>query len=85
MTKKWVFLARNGKQALAEVRGHEPDLAEMKAILGGKGEGLVDMTAAGAPVPPSFTITTEACVAYMESGKFPGGLWEQTLEAMTDI
>ncbi len=85
MTKKWVFLARNGKQALAEVLGHEPDLAEMKAILGGKGEGLVDMTAAGAPVPPSFTITTEACVAYMESGKFPDGLWEQTLEAMTDI
>ncbi len=85
MAKKWVFLARNGKQALAEVLGHEPDLAEMKAILGGKGEGLVDMTAAGAPVPPSFTITTEACVAYMEIGQFPEGVWEQTLAAMKDI
>lgn len=85
MAKKWVFLARNGEEALAEVLGHEPDLAEMKEIFGGKGAGLMAMTAAGAPVPPSFTITTEACVAYMDTGEFPEGMWEQTLEAMEEI
>jgi len=62
MAKKWVFLSRNANEALTEVLGHEPSLDEMKVILGGKGAGLAAMTAAGAPVPPSFTITTEACV-----------------------
>jgi pyruvate,orthophosphate dikinase len=85
MTKTWVYLARNGKEALTEVVGYEPDLAEMKEILGGKGAGLMAMTAAGAPVPPSFTITTEACVEFMDSNAFPEGMWEQTLEAMKDI
>ncbi len=85
MTKKWVYLARNGKDAYAEVLGHEPSLDEMKEIFGGKGAGLVAMTAAGAPVPPSFTLTTEACVAYMETGEFADGVWQQTLEAMRDI
>jgi pyruvate, orthophosphate dikinase len=85
MAKKWVYLARNGKEAYAEVLGHEPSLAEMKEIFGGKGAGLVDMTTAGAPVPPSFTITTESCVAYMNTGEFPEGMWEQTLAAMKDL
>ncbi|MGC9468074.1 MAG: pyruvate, phosphate dikinase [Anaerolineae bacterium] len=85
MTKKWIYLARNGKEAYAEVLGREPTLAEMKEIFGGKGAGLMAMTAAGAPVPPSFTITTEACVAYMDTGELPEGMWEQTLEAMEDI
>jgi pyruvate,orthophosphate dikinase len=85
MTKKWVYLSRNAKEALTEVLGHEPALDEMKEIFGGKGAGLAAMTAAGAPVPPSFTITTEACVYYMETGEFPEGMWEQVLEAMQDI
>jgi pyruvate,orthophosphate dikinase len=85
MAKKWVYLAENGKEAYAEVLGHEPELAEMKAIFGGKGAGLMAMTAAGAPVPPTFTITTEACVAYMKSNEFPEGMWEQTLEALEHI
>ncbi|MBN1580352.1 MAG: pyruvate, phosphate dikinase [Anaerolineae bacterium] len=85
MTKKWVYLARDGKEAYAKVLGKEPDLAEMKNIFGGKGAGLVAMTASGAPVPPSFTITTEACVEYMDTDEFPEGMWEQTLEAMKDI
>ncbi len=85
MTKKWVYLARNGKDAYADVLGHEPSLDEMKEIFGGKGAGLVAMTAAGAPVPPSFTLTTEACVAYMETGEFAEGVWQQTLDAMKDI
>jgi pyruvate,orthophosphate dikinase len=85
MTKKWVYLARNGKEAYTEVLGKEPTLPEMKKIFGGKGAGLMAMTAAGAPVPPSFTITTEACVEYMESGELPDGVWEQTMEALADI
>jgi pyruvate,orthophosphate dikinase len=85
MTKQWVYLSRNGEAEYAKVLGREPDLSEMKIIFGGKGAGLVAMTASGAPVPPSFTITTEACVAYMDTDEFPAGMWEQTLEAMKDI
>ncbi len=85
MTKKWVYLARNGKEEYEKVLGHDPELAEMKEIFGGKGAGLMAMTAAGAPVPPSFTLTTEACVEYMDTREFPEGMWEQTLEAMKDI
>ena len=85
MTKMWVYLARNGEAVYSDVLGHEPDLAEMKEIFGGKGAGLMAMTASGAPVPPSFTITTEACVSYMDANAFPAGMWEQTLEAMKDL
>ena len=85
MTKKWVYLARNAKEELTKTLGHEPDLLERKVILGGKGAGLAEMTSAGLPVPPSFTITTEACVEYMRTGEFPEGMWEQTLEALKEI
>src|SRR5436305_7781787 len=55
----------------------------MRGLLGGKGAGVAEMTNAGLPVPPGFTITTEACNAYYESGKdFPPGMWEQVLAAM---
>jgi pyruvate,orthophosphate dikinase len=85
MTKKWVYLSRNGPQAYAEVLGREPTLSEMKEIFGAKGTGFITMAATGAPVPPSFTITTETCIKYTETGEFPAGMWEQTLEAMADI
>jgi pyruvate,orthophosphate dikinase len=41
---------------------------DMKDLLGGKGSGLAEMTNAGVPVPPGFTISTQACNAYYESG-----------------
>ena len=85
MTKKWVYLSRSAKAELAKTLGHEPEMLEMKQILGGKGAGLATMTAADIPVPPAFTITTEACIEYMENGEFPPGMWEQTLEALEDI
>ena len=48
--------------------------AGMRALLGGKGAGLAEMTNAGLPVPPGFTITTEACNAYYAAGKeLPAG------------
>ncbi len=82
MSVKWVYPASSAHRELAETFGHELPLDEMKKILGGKGAGLADMTGAGLPVPPSFTITTEACVEYMRNGEFPAGMWEQTLAAM---
>ena len=55
----------------------------MRDLLGGKGAGAAEMTRAGMPVPPGFTITTEACRAYLANkGKFPPGTWEQALAAL---
>lgn len=45
-----------------------------KDLLGGKGAGLAEMTSLGLPVPPGFTISTEACLAYTRDGKMPDGL-----------
>src|SRR5438552_3672440 len=68
--QKWVYQFREGS-------------AKMRDLLGGKGAGAAEMTRAGMPVPPGFTITTEACRAYYKSGgKFPKGLWEQVLPAL---
>src|SRR6266511_410119 len=68
--RKWVYQFSEGS-------------AKMRDLLGGKGAGAAEMTRAGMPVPPGFTITTEACRAYYASGgKFPKGLWEQVLPAL---
>ncbi|MDR2839335.1 MAG: pyruvate, phosphate dikinase [Azonexus sp.] len=45
-----------------------------KMLLGGKGANLCEMTQIGLAVPPGFTISTEACLAYLEEGSLPGGL-----------
>src|SRR5215510_14944749 len=74
MSTKYVYLFADGK---AEGTG------KMKDLLGGKGSGLAEMTNVGLPVPPGFTVTTEACNAYYDSGEaFPEGLWAQTLDAL---
>jgi len=58
----------------------------MKDLLGGKGAGLAEMTIAGLPTPPGFTITTEACNDYFAAGEqLPAGLWDDVLEAMRDV
>ena len=49
-----------------------------------KALALADMTRAGVPVPPGFTVTTEACNAYQASGKFPEGMWQQELAALAE-
>jgi pyruvate,orthophosphate dikinase len=73
MTKKWVYLFSEGNK-------------DMRELLGGKGAGLAEMTNAGLPVPPGFTVTTEACNAYFDAGKqFPEGMWDQVLEAMKTV
>ncbi|MFH1085215.1 MAG: PEP/pyruvate-binding domain-containing protein, partial [Chloroflexota bacterium] len=70
MATKWVYLFSEGDRT-------------MRNLLGGKGAGLAEMTNAGLPVPPGFTVTTEACLAYFAAGKeLPEGMWDQTLAAM---
>jgi pyruvate, orthophosphate dikinase len=50
---------------------------DMKDLLGGKGANLAEMTNLGLPVPPGFTISTDACKEYLASGGFPDGLVEE--------
>jgi pyruvate, orthophosphate dikinase len=58
----------------------------MRDLLGGKGAGLAEMTKAGLPVPPGFTITTEACNDYFAAGEtLPDGLWEDVKAAVAQI
>jgi pyruvate, orthophosphate dikinase len=53
---------------------------DLKDLLGGKGANLAEMTNIGLPVPPGFTITTEACRHYLEHGGVPDGLAEEVGE-----
>src|SRR6202171_2698009 len=70
---KWVYLFREGS-------------GDQKDLLGGKGAGVAEMTRAGMPVPPGFTITTEACREYYARGhKVPEGLWEQAETALGQV
>jgi pyruvate,orthophosphate dikinase len=71
--QKWVYRFEEGN-------------AGMRELLGGKGAGVAEMTRAGLPVPPGFTITTEACNAYLAAGEtFPPGLWDQARAALKSI
>ncbi len=58
---------------------------DMKDLLGGKGSGLAEMTNAGVPVPPGFTISTEACNAYYESGGLPPEVDQQMDAALARL
>ena len=70
---KWVYRFEEGD-------------ATMRNLLGGKGAGVAEMTRAGLPVPPGFTITTEACNAFYAAGsKFPAGMWDQALDALRQV
>ena len=63
MSKKYLYYFSEGSQAFGG------DKTAMRNILGGKGSGLAEMTAAGMPVPQGFTITTEACTQYYADGR----------------
>ena len=58
---------------------------KMKDVLGGKGAGLAEMTNAGLPVPPGFTIQTEACREYMGSGKVSKEIDRQMDQALEQL
>jgi pyruvate, orthophosphate dikinase len=60
--------------------------AKMRDTLGGKGAGLAEMTRAGLPVPPGFTIITDACNDYFANGEqMPEGLWDDVVGAMREV
>ncbi|OJV58068.1 MAG: pyruvate, phosphate dikinase [Cellulomonas sp. 73-145] len=58
---------------------------DQKDLLGGKGANLAEMTRLGLPVPPGFTITTEACRAYMKSGDVPPELRVEVTQALRHL
>jgi pyruvate,orthophosphate dikinase len=77
MMKKYVYFF-GGKKA----EGGE----KLRNLLGGKGAGLADMVNLGIPVPPGFTITTEACVYfYQNKMTFPAGLKEEVLKNLKKV
>jgi pyruvate,orthophosphate dikinase len=58
----------------------------MRNLLGGKGANLAEMSGLGLPVPPGFTISTEACVRYFQrEGEYPEGLWEEITEHLAGL
>jgi len=60
--------------------------SSMKNLLGGKGANLAEMTNAGLPVPPGFTITTETCMEYISNGnQMPDGVMESVRDAMIKV
>ncbi|MFN2303848.1 MAG: pyruvate, phosphate dikinase, partial [Anaerolineales bacterium] len=79
--KKWVYLFNEVEQA-EEYAG---DWDGVRGLLGGKGANLADMARIGVPVPPGFTMTTEACIAYQDDQSFPEGMWEQALDALKAV
>ncbi len=82
MSKKWVY--QFSEVGEAEKLTGSWDGA--RALLGGKGANLGDMTRLGVPVPPGFTVTTRGCNEFLAGGnKFPEGLWEQELAALAHI
>ena len=79
--KKWVYLFDEVEQA----EQYAGSWDGVRGLLGGKGANLADMTRIGVPVPPGFTVTTEACIAYQDDRNFPEGLWDQVLESMRAV
>jgi len=77
-SKKWVYLF----EEVGEAEKYAGSWDGVRGLLGGKGSGLADMTRAGVPVPPGFTVTTEACNEFRKTGQFPEGQWDQMLAAL---
>jgi len=83
MTQKWVYLFTDVQEAEQYVGG---DWEGVRGLLGGKGANLFEMTRIKLPVPPGFTVTTEACNAYLAaSEEFPEGMWDQEVAALKQI
>ena len=58
---------------------------DLKDLLGGKGANLAEMTNLGLPVPPGFTITTDACRFYLAHGTSPEGLDNEVGRHLADL
>ncbi len=73
MSNKWVYLFEEGN-------------ADMRNLLGGKGANLAEMTNLGLPIPQGFTVTTEACTEYYNSGKtIPEEIQGQIFDALSKL
>jgi pyruvate,orthophosphate dikinase len=72
MAEKWVYDFEEGNKG-------------MKEMLGGKGAGLSEMTRIGLPVPPGFTITTEACKEYLKTNQISDEIKNETLEHLRKL
>ncbi len=80
---KYVYSFNEVEQAEAHMNGKWDGV---RGLLGGKGANLADMVRLDIPVPPGFTVSTEACNAYLAAGsKFPSNMWKQELEAVEAI
>ncbi len=79
---KYVYLFNEVQQAEERLEG---SWEKVRGLLGGKGANLADMTRIGVPVPPGFTVTTEACKEYLRANGFPEEIWRQEVDAMRAI
>ena len=80
----WVYLFNALDKLEKDVKPASWD--DVRALLGGKGANLAEMTRLDIPVPPGFTVTTEACNAYLAHDRqLPPGLWEQQMTAMREL
>ena len=81
--RKWVYLFNEVEEAQANAGGNWDSV---RGLLGGKGANLAEMARIGIPVPPGFTVTTEACNTYLEAGnRMPDGMWDQLLNALKTV
>jgi pyruvate,orthophosphate dikinase len=77
MAKKYVYFFSKGKTEGS---------AKMRNLLGGKGANLAEMTGIGLPVPPGFTVSTQACDEFYKSGKkWPAGLDKEVESALKQL
>src|SRR5215470_15457329 len=77
---------RSPKYVYAFANGKAEGSSALRNLLGGKGCELAEMTNLGVPVPPGFTITTEAWAAYNAAGgKHPSGLWPQVVAHLSRL
>jgi len=78
MAKKYVYFYGGGKSMTDGDRS-------MRELLGGKGANLAEMSNAGVPVPPGFTVSTEACGYYEEQGSYPKEMMQQVKKQLAQL
>lgn len=80
---KWVYLFDEVDEIQTKLGG---DWDKVRGLLGGKGANLAEMVRLGIPVPAGFTVTTEACNAYLAGGgTLPEKMWEQQIQALKKV
>jgi pyruvate,orthophosphate dikinase len=83
MSTAWVYRFDELDEVEMELEG---GWDAVRGLLGGKGANLAEMTRLGIPVPPGFTVTTQACLRYLaDDNTMPADLWEQVLGALRDV